>query len=178
MSPISGSEKLVHAYNRMMERVKDLLQRSENKTLATLAHSVERAKDKAVELGELSREEAERIGDYLRRDLEDAGEYLADTGEALSTWLQFDLELVEDRLWEAFTAAADQTKLAYLELAQRAQRASEYHTGDITTMGTLQCTQCGELLHFHATGHIPPCPRCHNTRFVRKPRQSKSGRTP
>jgi len=173
-APTSGDEKSVHAYNRMMERVKGLLERAEEKSLAALEHSVELAKDKSVELGELSREEAERIGAYLRRDLEDAGEYLADSGEELGNWLQFDLELVEDRLWEAFTAAADQTKLAYLELAQRAQRASEYHTGDLTTVGTLQCTKCGELLHFHATGHIPPCPQCHHTRFARKPRRSAS----
>jgi predicted RNA-binding Zn-ribbon protein involved in translation (DUF1610 family) len=166
-APMPSSEKLVHAYNRMMERVKDLSQKAEKKTLAALQHSVDLAKDKAVEMGELSREEAERIGNYLRRDLEDAGEYLADTGKELSAWLQFDIELVEDRLWEAFTAAADQSKLAFLELAQRAQRASQYHTGEVTTIGTLQCTACGEILHFHATGHIPPCPRCKQTVFVR-----------
>lgn len=174
MSPTTtfGGEKLLHAYNRMMERVKGRLEKTEKKTLAALQHSVDLAKDKAVELGEISREEAERIGTYLRRDLEDAGAYLADTGEELSTWLHFDIALVEERLWEAFTAAADQTKLAYLDLARRAQRASEYHTGDITSIGTLQCTACGELLHFHATGHIPPCPQCHHTRFARKPRRS------
>ena len=176
MSPLTGSggEKLVQAYNRMMERVKGLLEQAEKQTVMGLSHSIEAAKDKAVELGELSREEAERIGDYLQRDLEDAGEYLADSGEELGKWLQFDLKLVEERLWEAFTAAADQTKLALLELAQRAQRASEYHTGEVTSVGTLQCTECGELLHFHRTSHIPPCPQCHNTQFARKPRRSAS----
>ncbi|MEJ2564396.1 MAG: zinc ribbon-containing protein [Gammaproteobacteria bacterium] len=166
-SPASHGKKLVHAYNRMMERVKDALKHSDKNTLAALQYNIDLAKEKAVELGELSREEAERIGDYLRRDLEDAGEYLADTGSELSSWLHFDVELVEDRLWEAFTAAADQTKLAYLELAQRAQRASEFHTGEVTTVGTLRCSSCGELLHFHGTGHIPPCPKCHSTRFTR-----------
>jgi len=168
--PSQDGEKAVHAYNRMMERVKSFLEKSEKKTLTALQHGVEAAKDKAVEVGELSREEAERIGDYLRRDLEDAGEYLANTGEELSDWLHFDLELVEDRLWEMFTAAADQTKLAFLDLARRAQRASEFHTGEITTVGTLQCSGCGELLHFHATAHIPPCPRCRQTVFVRRRR--------
>ena len=166
-SPASHGEKLVHAYNRMMERVKDALKQSEKNTLEALQYNIDLAKEKAVELGELSREEAARIGDYLRRDLEDAGEYLAETGAELSTWLHFDVELVEDRLWEVFTAAADQTKLAYLELAQRAQRASEFHTGEVTTMGSLRCSACGELLHFHGTSHIPPCPKCHNTRFTR-----------
>lgn len=172
MSPIPShsGEKSVHAYNQMMERVKGILEKTEKKTLATLKHSVELAKDKAVELGELSREESERIGDYLRRDLEDAGEYLANSGQELITWLHFDLELVEERLWEMFTAAADQSKLAYLELAQRAKRASEYYTGELTTVGTLKCSACDELLHFHATGHIPPCPRCRQTVFVRNRR--------
>jgi predicted RNA-binding Zn-ribbon protein involved in translation (DUF1610 family) len=169
-TPSQSGEKAVHAYNRMMEQVKAFLEKTEKKTLAALQHGVELAKDKAVELGELSREEAERIGDYLRRDLEDAGEYLANTGEELSTWLHFDLNLVEERLWETFTAAADQTKLAFLDLARRAQRASEYHTGDLTTVGSLQCSACGELLHFHTTGHIPPCPRCRQTVFVRRRR--------
>ncbi len=176
MSPLTGSggEKLLHAYNRMMERVKGLLEKAEKQTVLGLRHNIELAKDKAVELGELSREEAERVGEYLQRDLEDAGEYLADTGEQLGDWLQFEMALVEGKLWEMFTAAADQSKLAYLDLAQRAQRASEYHTGEVTTVGTLQCTECGELLHFHGTGHIPPCPQCHHTRFSRKPHRSSS----
>jgi len=169
-TPSPGGEKSVHAYNRMMERVKGLLERTEEKTLAALQHSIEAAKDNAVKLGELSRDEADLIGAYLRRDLEDAGSYLADTGAELSSWLQFDLELIEDRLWEMFTAAADQTKLAYLDLARRAQRAAEYHTGEVTTVGSLQCSACGELLHFHTTGHIPPCPRCRQTVFVRQSR--------
>ncbi len=160
-------EKLVHAYNTMMERVKAALDIVDKQTVATVDEGIERAKEKAVELGELTREEAEKIGDYLRRDLEDAGEYLADSGEELKQWLQFDLELIEDRLWDMFAQAADQTKLAFLQLAERAQRASQYHTGEITTLGTLQCVQCGELLHFHATGHIPPCPKCHGSVFRR-----------
>ena len=168
--PPANGKKLVHGYNQMMERVKDALKESEKNTLTALRYNIDLAKEKAVELGELSREEAARIGDYLRRDLEDAGEYLADSGSELSSWLQFDVELVEDRLWEVFTAAADQTKLAYLELAQRAQRASEFHTGELTTVGSLYCSACGELLHFHGTSHIPPCPKCHNTHFLRKPK--------
>lgn len=173
MSPTpSGNERQVHAYNRMMERVKAALERNEQKSLAALQQVIDATKDKAVELGELSREEADRIGGYLRRDLEDAGEYLAESGNELESWLHFDIELVEDRLWEAFTAAADQTKLAFLELEEQARLASEYRTGELTSMGTLQCENCGELLHFHRTGPIPPCPQCRYTRFVRKPHRT------
>ena len=173
-TPPAKGEKSTHAYNKMMERVKDALKQTQNNTLAALRHSIDLAREKAVELGELSREEAMRIGDYLRRDLEDAGEYLADSGAELGSWLHFDVELVEERLWEVFSAAADQTKLAYLDLAQRAQRASEYHTGELTTVGSLRCSACGELLHFHGTGHIPPCPKCHGSRYTRARKNAKS----
>lgn len=168
---LSQSEKLLYGYNRMMERVKDLLEQTGHKTVPMLKTSIDKAKETAVELGELTRDEAELIGAYLRRDLEDAGEYLAETGNEFKDWFHFDMELIEDRLLEMFTAAADQTKLALLQWAQHAQRVSEYRSGEITTVGSLQCLNCGELLHFHSTGHIPPCPKCHESRFVRKGRQ-------
>ncbi|MFZ5595166.1 MAG: zinc ribbon-containing protein [Pseudomonadota bacterium] len=168
MSPQKQIDKKhLHAYDRMMERVKATMAHA---GYQNLRHAVETAKDKAVELGELTREEAERIGDYLARDIEDAGTYLADTGGELKDWLRFDLRLIEDRLLEMFTAAADQTKLELLMLAERARRASLYHSGEITGIGTLQCDNCGKLLHFHTVSHIPPCPSCHGGVFKRPER--------
>ncbi len=157
-------EKHVHAYDRMMGQVKALMAHASYKDIS---HAVETVKEKAIEIGELTREEAELIGDYLVRDVEDAGTYLADTGGELKDWLRFDLQLIEERLLEAFAAAADQTKLELLLLAERARQASLYHTGEITGIGTLQCLNCGKQLHFHATSHIPPCPKCHGSVFER-----------
>lgn len=160
-------ETRLHAYNRMMERVRGRLRNTEHKTVAALHAAIDDAKATAVELGELTRDEAELLGAYLRRDLEDAGDYLAKTGTELGGWLQFDIALIESGLREMFIEAADQTKLALLELAERAREASIYRTGEITGVGTLRCSGCGTLLHFHATTHIPPCPKCHGTVFDR-----------
>ena len=172
MSPTSHppvrDERLVHAYNQMMVRTRALLQANHDKTLAGLQRSIDAAKAEAVAQGELSQNEAERLGNYLRRDLEDAGHYLAHSGdEDLSGWFHFDVQLIETQLLDMFTAAADQTKLAYLQLAERARHAAEYRAGEVTGVGTLQCANCGELLHFHRTAHIPPCPRCRNGLFLR-----------
>lgn len=164
----SLNEKHLHAYDRMMERVKAAMAHA---GYQNLRHAVEIAKDKAVELGELTREEAERIGDYLVRDIEDVGTYLAETGGELKDWLRFDLHLIEDRLLEMFAAAADQTKLELLMLAERARQASLYHSGEITGIGTLRCDNCGKLLHFHAASHIPPCPKCHGAVFKRSEKE-------
>lgn len=163
----STEHKLVRAYHHMTERVKSLLEDAEKTTLPSLHNAIETAKSKATELEELTREEAEKIGDYLRRDLHDAGRFLAETGEDLGSWLKFDIEQVEDKLWQLFSSAADQTKLELMKLDQVAHQPLPYQTGEVTGPGTLACTQCKQQIHFAKAGHIPPCPKCHATKFER-----------
>jgi uncharacterized protein YbaR (Trm112 family) len=160
-------DKLVNAYDRMMERFRATVEHAGKDTLPVLREQIGAAGEKAVELGELTREEARRIADYLQRDVEDAGQFLAESGADLAGWLRFDMGLIEQRLLEIFASAADHTKLALLQIEQQARLASEYHTGEITGIGTLQCRQCGKLMHFHHTSRIPPCPQCHATSFNR-----------
>lgn len=160
-------EKQLRAYEQMLGRALTELKKREHEAGA-LQRSIDAAKERAVELGELSRPQAERLAVYVRRDLEDAGKHLATSGEDLKNWFQFDMQLIEAQLLEMFMEAADQTKLAYLQLAREARDDVQYQSGEVTTVGTLQCINCGESMHFHTTGHIPPCPQCYRTTFVRK----------
>ena len=160
-------QKLVVAYDKMMSRIDDLIDTAEEKALPVLQHNLDKAKNQAIDLKEVSKEEAEKLGAYVRRDLHDAAEYLEQSGKDLSTWLHFDLELIEDRLLDAFSKVADRTRLELSQLAAQAKQAQEYHTGEITTIGTLACQDCGCLMHFKKTSRIPPCPKCHKTIFVR-----------
>jgi len=158
-----NNQRLIEAYNRMMERVREVVGQEAD----ALRQAVDHAEEKAVELGELTREEAERIGGYLVRDLHDAGEYMAETGEELKGWLRFDLEKIEAQVLTLFAEVADKTTVELAALAERARHAGERRTGQVTGIGTLKCTACGELLHFQKTGHIPPCPKCHGTSYRR-----------
>ncbi len=169
MSEPSATEKLVEAYNRMMERVKAGFEEAEEQALPKLKEHLEKAIDLTVELEELTREEAEKIGAYLKRDMDDAGKYLADTGHELGDWLRFDIEQVEDRLLEVVSRVADKTRLEQLELNQTLAEDPPYHSGEITGPGTLYCSGCGQAVHFHEPGHIPPCPKCHGSTFRRAP---------
>jgi len=163
----SINRKLVHAYNVMMERVEAAIAKADKKGMPVLEKAIEDAQEKASELGEISREEAEKVGDYLRRDLQEAAGFLAETGEHLKDWLRFDLALIEDRVLELFSNMVDHTRLELDKLATRADQLGDWHTGEITGVGTLRCKACGELLHFHAAGHIPPCPKCNKSGFTR-----------
>ncbi len=160
MSESSDNHKLTRAYDQMLEQV-------EREVLPNLQRSIEQAAEKAVDLGELTREEAQMIGGYLKRDLEDVGHHLATTGHDLGAWLRFDLELIENRLLELFRAAADKTRLEMLSFQEEVERATHYHSGEITGPGTLQCDHCGKQQHFHATAHIPPCSQCQSSTFTR-----------
>ena len=160
-------KKLVAAYDKMMERLHVLLDDAEQQAMPALQRNIDLAKERAVELRELTAEEADKVAAYVKRDLHDAADYLEQTGKELSSWFSFDLQLVEERLFDLFAAAADKTRLELNRLATQAKRAQEYHTGEITTIGTLVCSACGCEMHFKKTSRIPPCPKCHKTVFSR-----------
>ncbi|MBF0255459.1 MAG: zinc ribbon-containing protein [Gammaproteobacteria bacterium] len=159
-------DRLTAAYERMLGLVHEGVERFEQDTLPQLGERLDQAREKMVELGELSREEAQRLSDYLQRDIEDAGKYLADTGEEFRTWLKTDASLIEARFLHMLASVADQTSLQLKQWAERA-RQTPYKTGEITGPGVLACKTCGEQIHFHKAGRIPPCPKCHATEFNR-----------
>lgn len=160
MSEQDNKHRLAEAYERMLERVQTFVREVEHETGPALKHAIERARDAATELGELTRDEAERVAYYLRRDLEDAGKHLQGSGEELGGWLRFDVELIERTLAELFLQAADRTKVELERLHLEAEAVGEWHSGEITGPGTLQCKNCGHELVMHRATHIPPCPRC------------------
>lgn len=160
-------DRLTDAYENMLEHVHDAMQQTRENALPGLREYLSDVREKMVEVGELTQEEAKTISNYLERDIKDAAAYLVETGEQLTAWWRFDVQQVERRLLEMFINVADQTKLELERLAERARGASIYHTGEITGPGTLICTNCGKELHFHKTGHIPPCSACKATEFRR-----------
>jgi hypothetical protein len=164
----STSEKWLAAYDDMMVRVKAAIEEAEEATVPTLQRYIHNARDTAVDLGELTREEAEKIATYLERDLADAGRHLADTGHQLGDWLRFDIDLIEDRLLEALSHAADHTRLEMQQFERDIKEGPPWNAGEVTGPGTLVCASCGAITRFHATGYIPNCPNCDHTVFHRK----------
>jgi len=160
-------DRLVAAYERMLARIHEAFERTGEERPPAFRDLLGKARERVIELEELTREEAERVATYLERDIEDAARYIADTGEDLRAWWRFDLALVEQRLLDAFSRVADQTSLQLHGLALEARRASLYQTGEITGPGSLLCDSCGAPLHLYETGRIPACPACGATAFKR-----------
>jgi len=157
---------LGEAYEKMYERVVENIHKVEDKSGNFLHHLIDEARLRAIELRELTDDEAELVAQYLKRDLSDTVNYLSREGHELRDWLGFETTLLESDLLYLFDKLADPTTLALLKLKLDAEAAG-YNTGEITGPGTLACDACGEKLHFHRTGRIPPCPRCEGTHFHR-----------
>lgn len=167
MSDQSRLEKLSAAYRHTMETLKTRIQAAEAEGLPMVRHGIEDAAETAAGIQALTREELDLLKAYVRRDLADAGRYLATTGEDLRTWLRFDLELIEERLLDWFSAAADRSRLEYQQFSETLEAASHYRTGEITGPGTLICEQCGTPMAFQHPQAIPACPACGHKAFTR-----------
>ena len=170
MTPSSHNDPidtLGAAYEKMFERAAENMHTAEVKTGSLLHKAVDEAKDKAVELEELSKDDAAKVSGWLKRDLDDALSYLSETGHELKDWLGFEKTLLENTTLDLLLKAADKTTVKSLLMKENVRQAFIYKTGEITSAGTLICDQCGEILHFYKAGKIPSCPSCHATTFRR-----------
>ncbi len=153
--------------NNLVPAYQKMLSRAEAAKNNTLSQRIDIAIETAVNLKELNPDEAKNIGDYLLRDLQDAAEFIVSTEQALVDWISFDIELVEERLFNMFSLMVDQSRLELDNLAERAHQAMEWHTGEITGLGTLYCANCNKAMHFKKPNYISACPNCESTLFVR-----------
>ncbi|MBB71922.1 MAG: hypothetical protein CMF50_05940 [Legionellales bacterium] len=160
-------KKLTHGYEKMLHHLQASLNEFGEHAKPHVNEALLKAKETTVKLGHLTVEEAETIAEYLRRDVVDAARFMVNVKKLFADWLYFDAKLVEAKLLEISADIADKTSLELLEFNYELDHGPEYHSGEITGLGTLECINCGEVLHFHKISHIPPCPKCHHGKFQR-----------
>lgn len=158
---------LSEVYETMYEHVAENLHKAKEKSGSLVHELIEEAREKAVKVEDIADEDAEKLVTWLRRDFDDVVNYVSETDYAVKDWLGFETSLIKSEFIQAMLNTADKTTLALLRMKENAHEPYEYHTGEIAGLGTLICDECGEKLHFHKAGHIPPCPKCRNTRFHR-----------
>lgn len=160
-------DSLGAVYETMYEHVAENLHKAKDKTGPLIHQLVDEAKEKAKEIEEVTEEDAEKLGAWLKRDLDDVISYLSETEYAVKDWLGFETSLIKNAMIRMMLEAADKTTVELLRMKENAHKPYDYRTGEIAGFGTLICDQCGEKLHFHKAGKIPPCPKCHKTSFHR-----------
>ena len=159
-----ATDKLVKGYNIMLDKLSDWTEKADEKAGPMIINGVKDTEEFLAELQEWSKEEIVLISRYVKRDLHDAASKMEGNNKSFKEWLDFDMQQVEEKLLSVFSNMADQTRE---ELDHLKETANEWHTGEVTSIGTLVCTNCGKELHFHKAGRIPPCSSCSHTQFKR-----------
>ncbi len=164
---IDPLDTLGAVYETMYEHVVDRLHKAKDKTAPQLREWIAEAKHKAEELDELTDDDAKKLASWLKRDFDDMMHHLSETEGELKEWLGFEASLFKTALLEKLLEAADKTTVELLRMKENIHQPSTYHTGEFTGPGSLICDECQEILHFHQSGKIPPCPKCNSTMYHR-----------
>ncbi len=155
-------------YNRLLERVYLSVEGFEEKSWPFIKEKIEEAAEVELAAEEMTREELDLLQAYLKRDLKELGFYAHKTGEGLASWLKFDLNILEQRFVDLLKGMADKTRIEQTELNQRLEHGpADYIAGEIATVGTLRCLECGSLVQFKETSVIEPCHQCQSRYFHR-----------
>jgi hypothetical protein len=153
-------------YELLLAKAIEEIRQAEDKSGPALHHLIDKISAELNGVEFLTDEQLRQLTSGLKRDLVDAADHISGQGKDFKSWLSFDMELIEDTLLGLFMDAADRTTVELAELKAEAMVAG-YQTGEVIGFGTLVCDSCGETLHFHKPGHIPPCPKCKATHFHR-----------
>jgi hypothetical protein len=159
-----NKDKFIQAYNVLMRHLHETM----GDTNYSAADALEIAKGKTSEQGSLSAEEIAQVSGYVTRDIDHAaGNLNSSSDDSFSEWLKFDIDLIENFALDAFMDLADKTRLELAIIEQQAKQTHLYQSGEVTGPGTFICANCSKEIAFKSTSHIPNCPNCQATSFVR-----------
>ncbi|MDP2239814.1 MAG: hypothetical protein Q8K18_06580 [Burkholderiales bacterium] len=162
-NPEQIKERLAEQYDKFAAKSHELFEASRDKSQEALNVAIEKTREQMTALGELSAEQAKLFQDYMKRDLEQTADEMKRLGEQ-----------AKERLRPSRVGAGALSSLAALlqlggnalwQMSKKTDQALIYNAGEITSAGTLTCTNCGHQIHFRSTGNIPPCAKCQKTTF-------------
>ncbi len=149
-------EQDVSLYEKLADRTAELLEEGKK----TLDEALKKAKEEISRAGDFSSEQMDKVASYVRRDVaEQAGR----ATEAVKTAV--DPHRVAAGAQSIFARILNSAADALSDLAEKAEKATEFKTGEVTSSGTLTCRDCDAEMHMKTTGRIPPCPKCRKTVF-------------
>lgn len=156
-------EKHTRLYDSFVAKTLEAFADGREKTREAMHAAIEKAHQQMTELGELTAEQGKQFKQSLQRDLEQTARHIRHLGEEAKD------QLKPSRLGAgALATMAALLHLgsdALLQLSIKAEEALTYRAGDLTSAGTLTCTNCGYTSEFSQTTVIQRCASCHNDTF-------------
>ncbi len=159
MSDNNQDPREIGLYEKIAARTAELLDEGKK----TFDEALKKAREEASKAGEYTREQADKAAEYVKRDLAAMGKQADKAKQALKEAVE--PQRVAAGMQSIFTRILIGAADTLGDWAKKAEKSLEHKTGEVTSPGTLTCSECGAEMHLKATGRIPPCPKCHKTVF-------------
>ncbi|MGB0732309.1 MAG: zinc ribbon-containing protein [Pontibacterium sp.] len=160
--------KVSEAFQRLLHHTLAQVQHSEQVTRESLQSTLDEAVELELAAEELTKAELSLLAQYVKRDFSQMGYYLHESGEGLASWLNFDINVLEETLRQGLLALADNTRVD-MEILRERLDAGEmlYMTGEFATPGVFGCCACGAETSLLAPRKISTCDNCGSDQFYR-----------
>ncbi len=152
-------EQEIGLYEKIAARTAEIVDEGKR----SVEEAMKKAKEEMAAAGEFSREQIDKIGTYIRRDIALLGENSGKAKEMLKQKMA--PERMTAGVQSTFSRLLSTAAETLSEWAEKSEKALEFKTGEVTSMGTLTCKECGGEMHMKSTARIPPCPKCRKTVF-------------
>lgn len=155
-------------YDRVLLRLTKDLKSTSAPSWDLLQEKIHDAVELELAAEEMTRDEMDLLKAYLYRDLKKLGYYAHETGEGIAAWLKFDLNALEHTVVEQLRLIADQTRIGQEDLRERLEHDEDHYlAGELATVGTLECLNCGAQQTLQKTEKLSLCESCDGKFFKR-----------
>ncbi len=147
-------------YDLLAARFKELFEAGAGKSGEFAQAALEKARQQLTAAGTFSEEQGQKLKGLLERDFSQMAVSMRDEARERLNPARLGagaLASISSLLHAASSALSD--------AAVRADKVLICRSGEVTSAGALTCNACGHEIHMKRTGRIPPCPKCHATKF-------------
>lgn len=159
----SEKEKQTRQYDVLADKFREIYLAGKERSREAMDVALSKAREELTRLGEFGVEQGDQLTRYLERDMDQTMQDMHKLGEEAKE--RFNPSRLGAGALASLAAALEYTSEALHSMSSKTKEALTYHTGEITSAGTLTCRACGQEIHLKNTGHVPPCPKCAGTVF-------------
>lgn len=147
-------------YDQLAARFKELFESGAEKSSEFAQTALEKARQQLTAAGAFSEEQGKKLQGFMERDFTRIADSMRDEARE-----RLNPARLGAGAMASITSLLHAASSVLSDAADRAEKSLLFHSGEITSAGTLRCIACGYDIHMKKTGRVPPCPKCHTTEF-------------
>ncbi len=154
------ADRAADQYDELAAKFRELFEAGAEKSAEFAAVAMEKARQQLTTAGAFSEEQGKNLKAFMERDLSQMADSMRHEAKE-----KLNPSRVSAGAMASLSSLLNMAGSALSSVAEKTQKAISCRSGEVTSAGTLTCVACEHELHFKKTGRVPPCPKCHATKF-------------